>query len=65
MITARVYTNVLEAADCGGETNSPVLATGYKWSFSFVDFTEIVSSYGRFSWKSVSVIDTLGTSQVS
>ena len=44
----RVYTKVLEAAKCCGDTKSPVPFTGNRCSFSSF-FTEIVSSNGHFS----------------
>ena len=52
-MTPGVYTKVLEAAECCGDTKSPVPFTGYRYGFlSF--FTEIVSSNGRFSLASES-----------
>ena len=42
-MTPGVYTKVLEAAECCGDTKSPVPFTGYRYGFSSF-FTEIVSS---------------------
>ena len=47
-VTTGVYTNVLEAAECIGETKSSVLVFGCNCPFP-LELTEMVSSYGCFS----------------
>ena len=57
-VDSSYYTSVLETAVCWGETKSSVLFIGCRCPFS-LEFTEIVSSYGRFS-KPLSIIGLVG-----
>ena len=62
--SAGVYTKVLEATECIGETEYSLTIEGCKCSFSF-DITEMVSSYGCFSLASIVLSIVMGKSTVS